>query len=907
MRFLVKAASITGGFLIAVIMLPSVATANASGPVLDPRTDSVGQSAVIPPSAHLIGPLSSSTQIHFDVFLKPRDPSALAAAVQAISDPNSPEYHQFIGPGQFGPLFGPTPSTISSVRSALTASGLNLGKTSPNGLTIPVTATAALIQSSLHIRMAHFNVSGRSAYANQGAPRLPASISGSVQAVTGLDTVNVPRPESISTPAIGSTSGGASGAKLPTAPAGSPGPSSPSSQSSSSATGIPVPHTSGPSICSAGSQGAVANSAWTAAQLASAYGFNTAYANGDLGAGQTIALYEEEPYAVSDVQGFEQCYGISSTVTPVNVDGGPAAGFGQGEAILDIDNVISMAPAATVLVYQGPPGSSTDIWSKIVNDDTAKVVSTSWGNCELNEGLAVAQAENTVFSQAAMQGQTIFDAAGDAGSEDCLTATNPDTSLAVDDPGSQPDITTVGGTSLSSVTPRTETVWNNCLNQGTSCQASSNGGAGGGGISTFWPMPSWQAGAGVINSYSSGTPCGSTTKDCRQVPDVSASADSNFRYLNYFKGGWTGTGGTSGAAPLWAALTALADEACGSPSGLINPTLYSLATSHPQDFNDITTGNNDVTNTNNGAYPATANYDMASGLGTPTSSLFLPGALCGTAQPPGTGAGYWMLSSDGTVYQFGAAINYGSANGIGTAAGIAPESGGTGYWVVSTSGTVRAFGSAATLTLSANVTGTVVSIAATPDGKGFWLATSVGQIVTAGDAKSFGSPSASGLTLNSGIANMAVTPDGLGYWLLGGDGGIFSYGDAAFYGSTGQINPTKAPGGSNGVILSKPVVGLVPTIDSKGYWMVATDGGIFAFGDATFLGSSGQIDPTKSAGGSNSFVPAKPINGMVSTADGGGYWMVAADGGVFAFGDAGFVGSLGNNPPATPIVAFAPS
>ena len=106
-----------------------------------------------------------------------------------------------------------------------------------------------------------------------------------------------------------------------------------------------------------------------------------------------------------------------------------------------------------------------------------------------------------------------------------------------------------------------------------------------------------------------------------------------------------------------------------------------------------------------------------------------------------------------------------------------------------------------------------------------------------------------------------------GYWLVASDGGIFAFGDAAFYGSTGAI------------ALNKPIVGMAPTPDGRGYWLVASDGGIFAFGDAAFYGSTGAIHLNQ------------PIVGMTPTPDGQGYWLVASDGGVFTFGDAGFYGS----------------
>ena len=122
---------------------------------------------------------------------------------------------------------------------------------------------------------------------------------------------------------------------------------------------------------------------------------------------------------------------------------------------------------------------------------------------------------------------------------------------------------------------------------------------------------------------------------------------------------------------------------------------------------------------------------------------------------------------------------------------------------------------------------------------------------------------------------MTPTPDGKGYWMVASDGGIFSFGDAAFYGSTGPSH------------LNKPIVGMTPTPDGKGYWLVASDGGIFSYGDAGFYGSTGAITLNK------------PIVGMTPTPDGKGYWMVATDGGIFNFGDAGFYGSPAGGPGPT--------
>ncbi|HET6793910.1 MAG TPA: hypothetical protein VFH45_05690 [Acidimicrobiales bacterium] len=161
---------------------------------------------------------------------------------------------------------------------------------------------------------------------------------------------------------------------------------------------------------------------------------------------------------------------------------------------------------------------------------------------------------------------------------------------------------------------------------------------------------------------------------------------------------------------------------------------------------------------------------------------------------------------------------------------------------------------------------------------GYWIADGAGQTAALGGAQPFAPAQSSNL-----IAGIAPTPDGGGYWLVASDGGIFSFGDAVFHGSTGALR------------LAKPIVGMAATPDGGGYWLVASDGGVFSFGDAHFFGSTGAMRL------------ARPIVGMASTPDGRGYWLVASDGGIFSFGDAAFHGSTGALHLAQPIVGMAPT
>jgi len=131
----------------------------------------------------------------------------------------------------------------------------------------------------------------------------------------------------------------------------------------------------------------------------------------------------------------------------------------------------------------------------------------------------------------------------------------------------------------------------------------------------------------------------------------------------------------------------------------------------------------------------------------------------------------------------------------------------------------------------------------------------------------------------------AAAPPTPAYWLVASDGGIFAFGGAPYFGSTG------------GMVLNKPIVGMTSTspADKNGYWLVASDGGIFSYGDAHFYGSTGSM------------VLNKPVVGMASTPSGHGYWLVASDGGIFSYGDAQFYGSTGSIRLNQPVVGMAPT
>ena len=592
---------------------PGVGGASASGarPSASVR---IGSAATLPVGAHAIGALSSSASITLTIALNPRDPAALQAYAEAVSTPGSAVYHRYLTPSVFAARFGATSAAIAAVTAALRSDGLDPGPPTVNGLSISVTTTAARVSQALATSFDQVALpNGTRGYANTSAPSIQQAIAPYVQAVIGLADVNRPLPAALTPVAHGND-----------------------------AAVRPSVVTGGPQPCTAASSLAQTDGSYTADQLASAYDFSGLYGAGDFGAGETVGLVEFEGNFPSDITSYESCYGVSSAVTYAKVDGGPSSPSrpnGGVETALDAETVIGLAPKANVIVYQAKgTTSSYDMYNAIISQDQAQVISSSWSLCEPYqdqnttdwENQSGVPSENTLFMEAAIQGQSVVAAAGDDGSEGCEHQGGPDAAvLAVEDPASEPFVTGVGGTSLTSAgSPPSETVWNGLCGGNVHC-------AGGGGISSSWPMPAFQSGAPaslhVINAHSSGTPCGAAAGSyCRQVPDVSADADPATGYVVYYNA-WQSDGGTSAGAPLWGALLALADASStchGRAIGFANPLLYKAAANdYAGDFNDVTTGNNDELSAHGGLYPAAVGYDMASGLGTPIGTP-LAQALC---------------------------------------------------------------------------------------------------------------------------------------------------------------------------------------------------------------------------------------------------------------------------------------
>jgi hypothetical protein len=584
---------VLAGFLLS---LPT--TAGASNPLIRPHQFTPKGA---PRGSTALGAVPATQPLSLSIVLPPSNSAGLQSVLANLYNPSSPQYHQWLKPGQFATEFGPSPSTVTSVESWLHGRGLS--STSLTGSTIEVAAPAKTVSTALGTSFERYrSPSGARGYIAQDAPLVPQNLaSGEITSIIGLDTVPKYVPEDLSLlPANGLRS---QGSLQPAFTSSCPTPAN-----------LPANTDS-------------------LAQVGAAYGIDGLVNNGEDGQGETIGVYELDPYTASDLTRYFNCAGLANNVSTVTIDGGEPSpdANGIGEADLDIEQVATQSPDASIIAYEGPNDGNLGplhVWQKIVTDDVAQVISTSWGECE---ELAFTPGDNDpftgLFSQAALQGQSIFAATGDSGAQDCFPEVGS-TASTVDYPASDPFVTAVGGTTLGS---NSEVVWNNCPPSGSLSCADING-AGGGGVSEI--AGSRQPYQPVIDPADKAGNCANT---CREVPDVSANAGTpmEFAFNNGFNGGFDRALGTSFAAPLWAGLTADRNVGCTTTTGLFNGALYALnkAGSYGTAFNDIITGNNDLTGSSGSDFSALTGYDLASGIGTPRAA----GLSCPEITSVGTG------------------------------------------------------------------------------------------------------------------------------------------------------------------------------------------------------------------------------------------------------------------------------
>jgi subtilase family serine protease len=694
----------------------------------------------------------------------------LQALLAEQQDPHSTQYHKWLTADEFAARFGVADADAAKIEFWLQQQGFTLQGRSRSNNRIQFSGTVQQVESAFGTEMHYYLVAGTKHFAPSTDLSVPTAMGPMVQAVTNLSTF---RPKAhIKYPATTTTVR--------------------------------------PDFTSSQTQ----NHFLTPKDVATIYDVTPAYNAGFTGAGQSIAIMGQSSIAVSDIEHFQSAAGLTKkdpTLVQVPNSGTATLSTGdESESDLDLEYSGGMAPGATIIFVFVGNNKNFGVFDALtfaIENQTAPVISISYGLCESDLGTGEYAALNGTLARAVAQGQSVIGADGDNGSEDCSGNTDQTTAqqqaLAVDFPSSSQYVTGMGGTefpaadvvstnttfwtaatgsdvisSAKSYIP--EMVWNDDLAATATVPGTLS--SGGGGVSTLTPRPSWQKGVpGIPNG------------NFRLVPDISLTASPNnagFLYCssdvadtkitgscaNGFRDSsntnLTLAGGTSFDAPIFAGMVAIINQKTNSSGqGVVNPTLYMLAsnaTTYASAFHDITTGSNKCTagtalcsTAGAGSFSATTGYDEASGLGsvdffnllsawpsaTLTSSVTSATSLSAATLTPAAGA------SD--------VITIMVASGS-SASTVTP----TGTLTVAVDGatqtsTLALVNGAATFTFTATTMG-AHTISATYSGDATYASSSgtISVMVGGASAKSF-SLTASNLTVaagGSGTSTITVTP-----------------------------------------------------------------------------------------------------------------------------------------------------
>ena len=602
-----------GILLAASVLLLSVSGQRASRATEDRVTQAidVGNTVRLPGNTHPLaraeydrGAVPAGQTMDRMVLVLAPDAAAQAELdelVEALHNPASPLFHQWITPEEYGRRFGVSQNDLNRIQGWLTGEGFQVEEIPSGKRSIVFSGTAGQVAIAFHTEIHAYSVgSSRSPaahFANATDPQIPAALAAVVAGVVSLH-------DFLSQPALASLEA--------------------------------VSNQYAPLYTSGGTH------YLAPADLAVIYDINPLYSNSVDGTGASIAVVARSNVKLADVTSFRSAMGLPENNPTIILNGtNPEVitGNEQVEATLDVEWAGALAKKAAVkLVVSASGASDGAVLSAqyIVNDNTAPVMTTSFGVCEADEGTAGTQFWNSLWQQAAAEGITAFVAAGDSGAAGCDSASGSTATQGrgVNAIGSSPYIVTVGGTefndaanpgqywsfgnsSTTSGSPAIssalgyipEMVWNT--------SGSVTGGfelwAGGGGASIVFSKPSWQTGNGVPSAAA------------RAVPDVSIAASTHDGFLIGMNGALWVVGGTSASSPSWASLMALVVQHASAAQGNANPNLYSLfrlqSGGGAAVFHDITGGNNSVPGLT--GFAAGPGYDQASGIGSPDALLLV--------------------------------------------------------------------------------------------------------------------------------------------------------------------------------------------------------------------------------------------------------------------------------------------
>ena len=514
---------------------------------------------------------------------------ALDALIAAQQDPASPQYQKWLTPEQFADQFGVSQNDVDQVSAWLQSHGFSIDEVPTGRRTIVFSGTAGLVQAAFHTQIRKYQVNGATHYANASDPQIPEALA---EVVKGTVTLHDFGRQSMRTPRRE----------------------------------VPM---SAPEFSSGGSY------YLAPADFATIYNLTPLYNGGFDGTGKSIAIVGRTNINMSDVQTFRNYFGLAVNNPQIILNGtNPGITADEDEAVLDVEWSGAVAKGATIKFVVSASTNSTDgvdlSAQYIVSNNTAPVMSTSYGSCEAGMGNAELAFYKNLWQQAAAEGISTLVSAGDSGAAGCDQG-GESTALggrAINGLCSSLYSVCVGGTQFADTTSYS-TYWlssSNATNKGSAISyipeiawnqsGSVSGGSGlwatGGGVSAVYAKPSWQAGPGV------------PADGKRDVPDISLAASTHDGYLVVENGYLYVIGGTSASSPSFAGIMAIVNQKTGSAQGNPNPTLYALAalqakgsTAHAY-FHDVTSGSNAVPGTS--GYNAGTGYDLTTGIGTVNAS-----------------------------------------------------------------------------------------------------------------------------------------------------------------------------------------------------------------------------------------------------------------------------------------------
>ena len=568
------------------------------------------------------------------VYLPIKNLPAAEAAAQAMQTPGSATYHKFLSVKQFVSAYADSDAQIATVEATLKNLGFTIQYVYANHLAIEVGSSVNNVESTFGVQLKQFTVNGRTGMASLTAQQIPSALAGQIRGIGGLNTIVYAKPKHVGAPVRVAAAHAAAAS---------------AAASSAALTG-----------------GTPGN--YLPADFEKFYDVTPLSSRGVTGRGTTIGIVTLNTFNAADAYSFWKQIGLNvsqSRITKVNVDGGETASTnntdGEGETDLDVEESGGIAPGANERVYIAPNVSNAnfiDGFEAAASENIADTVSSSWGQPELDffydaaTGTPGETYQLDVFHEAflemALQGQSVFIAAGDSGSFDTVrgcpaygtpTAAAPtcNAPYAVDHPSSDPLVTAAGGTTLPFslttsagvlLTVAQEQAWgwdyitNEAAAQGKGSVypvADFFSVGGGGGVSSYWGKPWYQAGTPGITltkpgqTYTQNSGAGSVLQLTlpsnfagRNLPDISTNADPESGY-QYIQDGAVSNfyGGTSFVAPQLNGVNALFVQALGGRTGQLSPAIYQLS--------NLTS--NEVNAGDNWGYKAVTGFDNASGIG----------------------------------------------------------------------------------------------------------------------------------------------------------------------------------------------------------------------------------------------------------------------------------------------------